>query len=952
MTAPARRRLLVMAVVLLIILGLTILFLPEVARRLAVDRLEQALTVPVQIDDVDLNLFTGRATVENIAIGASEPRPILVVPALTLEFSRLALLRGNADVHSITVENPSLLIERLDAATYNVLQAVRGNPEKQQTGEAKEFSTQGFAFSIRDLQIRSGEITFIDRTRKPDYRLTLSALDLSAGPISSLPGETQPTQFSAGVRIADGVVRMEGSSKLFDDSVQETELRAAIENIKLNEFGAYLPYGGRLELADSMLAGTLRYVLASQKGKVTKHVIEAALSIGAMELMSAEAERRRIAHVGEVTVNDVQLDLQQSRMRIGALIVKNPYLFVRRDGTGLNLAQLTPGDGEPPLAGAEEDTAMSLVIEKAEARSGTLEFVDETLAPPVHASIESLAMTANQIRVLPDLTTGDIAVQGQMGRGSMSLRGNLVAEPLQGKFSVSGKQLPFELLGGYLDQIFTDANFAGETFGAQLQLTLADEARNGVVTTLTGTLGGPNIGLHFADADDAFLTSDDVEVALGTLRFGAEPTVDIERIVLQGPRLELVRDRQGQINLARFWQESEGGQQAAEGRNETAKSSKGNAGSSIAIRSITVNQGNIRIRDLSVTPNYTTTVANLTGRVTDFAKSAKRAEVKLDGRLDDGARLSLDGWFTPFSEQARVELKANVTSYALPPLNPYATQYLSHRIRQGQMTTEIDYTLKGDELQANAGLVLRNLRLGEKTGDDFAQRIGIPLELAIALLQDVGGVIRLQIAMSSEGGANVDVSSLVWRAVRNAILKAITAPFRLVGNILTLGGRIGGVRIDPVAFEPGTSVLEPQGKKQLEQIAELLKEKPALQLRLSGQILHSELDNLRQRRFWERIENAQGKSYQEALLAVYRELGGITEPKLPLSAQEEESMEKFVMARLDVGGEEQSQLARTRAEIVERELQARGIDPGRLAVGVADSAVGGEKPVVQIDIVS
>ena len=205
--------------------------------------------------------------------------------------------------------------------------------------------------------------------------------------------------------------------------------------------------------------------------------------------------------------------------------------------------------------------------------------------------------------------------------------------------------------------------------------------------------------------------------------------------------------------------------------------------------------------------------------------------------------------------------------------------------------------------------------------------------------------------MSSEGGAKVDVSSLIWRAVRNAILKAITAPFRLVGNILTLGGRIGGIRIDPVSFEPGSRELEPKSKQQLEQLAELLKEKPMLELRLNGNVSQSELDTLKQRRFWERIEAAKGRNYQEALIHVYQELGGITRPEPPLSQTAEESMERFVMERLD-GSEEQQSLARARAEIVQQELRARGIDPERLSISAADAAVAGSAPSVQIEIAS
>ena len=73
-----------------------------------------------------------------------------------------------------------------------------------------------------------------------------------------------------------------------------------------------------------------------------------------------------------------------------------------------------------------------------------------------------------------------------------------------------------------------------------------------------------------------------------------------------------------------------------------------------------------------------------------------------------------------------------IRSYALPPLNPYAAEYVSHRIERGQMTLEVDYNLKEGEFEADTHVVLRNVRVGEKTGHEFSRRLGTPLESAVA----------------------------------------------------------------------------------------------------------------------------------------------------------------------------------------------------------------------------
>ena len=281
MSRRSRRRLLIWSAAVLAIIGVSLLILPEVARRIAISRLEQALTVPVRIDNVDVNLFTGRAALENVVIGSADPRPILTIPRASLKFSRRAAIVGDIDLHSITVEEPSLWIERVDQNTYNIVQALRVNPTKPPTREKSE--AQPFRFAIQKLEIWSGEVVFIDHTQQPDYRLTLRSLDVAAGPIASLPGEATPTDFTAGVQIAGGTIQVNGSSKLFGETL-ETELRAKVANVKVSEFGTYLPYGARLELADSTVAGELRYILSSKQGKVTQHRLNADLEAGAIAL--------------------------------------------------------------------------------------------------------------------------------------------------------------------------------------------------------------------------------------------------------------------------------------------------------------------------------------------------------------------------------------------------------------------------------------------------------------------------------------------------------------------------------------------------------------------------------------------------------------------------------------------------------------------------------------------
>ena len=936
------RRVIVSTVIILFVVGAFIVILPELGRRAAVKRLERVFTVPVSIDDVDLNLFTGRARIENLTIGNNSSRPMLRLPAATIEFSRAALLTGQIDLAAIVLRNPELRVERTGPDSYNIIEAVRRSAKTSQDNQ-----DAAVAFRISRLQIESGQIVFVDHTQEPDYELTLDSLNFAAGPISTLPQvSATPTTFKAGLRIGDGSITVAGSTK---ELAQPTMVgvTAEISNVELQAFHVYLPYGGRLNVKDSVLNGQARYVITKDSDKIGEHYLDADLKISGAGLMSAPPSRP-ILQVSGLAARDIHIDFRENRAVIGALAIVEPYLLVARDAAGFNFQQFSPISGANTRR--REDTAgkqMSVSIKRVETENSAIEFVDQTVNPNVNSLFEDLDLVANNVQVSPNFAAAQIEAEARLDNGSIRITGNLSDQSSAGEFAIAGAGLPFQPFRGYLDQLFSSASSSGERLSGELKLVIDPKMTADGGVEITGTLHGEAMALRFPDQNDPFLTTQRLAVDLRTIRVGSNPRVDIDEIKFTGANLSIVRNRDGSLNLTRLWAASEK-QNAEPAQQERASANE--TGTDVAIRLITIEKSDIGIVDRSVSPNYDTNLTRVSGKLTDLRPKARRAAVDLQGVLGDSANLSLSGWFIPFTNEPNMHLAGTIRSYALPPLNPYATQYVSHRIQRGQITMDVRYTLEEGQVEAAADVVLRQVRVGERTGDEFVRRIGIPLELAVALLEDINGVIRLQLAMSGDTGLELDVPSLVWNAVRNAIVRAITAPFRLVGNILTLGGRIGGVRINPIRFEPGTQKIQAESAEQLDGLTEILREKPKLEFNIVGAASRGEIDALKQNQFWQMIDSTEAKGYQTALIQLYRQMGGIAKPATPLDPIAEESMERFVLDRIKVTEEELRELARGRAEIIKEQLVRRGIEPERLAAIVRDNVA--DEPAVEIELVS
>jgi hypothetical protein len=81
-------------------------------------------------------------------------------------------------------------------------------------------------------------------------------------------------------------------------------------------------------------------------------------------------------------------------------------------------------------------------------------------------------------------------------------------------------------------------------------------------------------------------------------------------------------------------------------------------------------------------------------------------------------------------------------------------------------------------------------------------------------------------------------------------------------------------------------------------------------------------------------------------------LGGVTKPEAPLDPKTEESLERFVMKRLEIADQDLRQLGRDRAEIVKKQLVEHGVDPERLSVAVPENIARDGEPAVEIQLFS
>ena len=250
---------------------------------------------------------------------------------------------------------------------------------------------------------------------------------------------------------------------------------------------------------------------------------------------------------------------------------------------------------------------------------------------------------------------------------------------------------------------------------------------------------------------------------------------------------------------------------------------------SIEIERVSVQNGAIAFDDRHIKPNYSSTLTELTGRVTGVTSIATRpADVDIRGKIGRRIPVEITGKVHPFKTNLFVDLRASLKDFNLSPLTPYSGTYAGYKIEKGSLSFDLKYLIAGKKLDMDNKVVIDQLTLGDRVESPKATKL--PVGLAVTLLRDREGKINLDIPVT---GRIDDPEFSVWRIVLqvivNLLTKVATAPFALLGSLFG-----GGEALSYIEFDYGSADLSEENLKKIETLAKALKERPALRLDIEG----------------------------------------------------------------------------------------------------------------------
>ena len=248
----------------------------------------------------------------------------------------------------------------------------------------------------------------------------------------------------------------------------------------------------------------------------------------------------------------------------------------------------------------------------------------------------------------------------------------------------------------------------------------------------------------------------------------------------------------------------------------------------LEIEQVRIDNGKLDFADLSLTPKFGALIHALSGVINGVSTDPDAvAQLELDGKVDAFGSARIRGTVQPFRATEFTDITLTFRNLEMASLTPYSGKFAGRRIESGTLSVDLEYKVKARRLAGENKFVINKLKLGERVESPSAKNL--PLDLAIALLEDSNGVIDLDLPVSGNlDDPQFSYGSIIWKAIVNVLTKLVTAPFRALGKLLGVSSE----KLESIDFDPGSSALLPPEQEKLKILAEALAKRPALDLTL------------------------------------------------------------------------------------------------------------------------
>ena len=651
------------------------LVVPKVIRHVTTSTLTEELDRKTRIEGVRFNPYVFSCEIAGLRIEKKSGGGNWVeVERLLLNLQASSAYKRALVISRFRVDSPRLSITRNADQSYNFSDLLGKAPE----AAPKEEESGSFRFSMSNIEIRSGEVEFIDQPAETRHTLTDFSFSLPA--ISNFPHDAETfVEPSISGRINKTAFDLGGQSKPFAQSMQ-SRFELDFQELSLSRYMAYLPGDRNFSLDQGKLSTdiTVAYALPEQKAPYLR--LDGTVELEELEMILRGEREREFLAVPRIGIELGGGNLLRGNLQLDGVRIQEPRVdLARRENGRLFLPDLggesvTPEEEEPPSSQQKGDGFFTLGLDRLQLTSGRIRFEDASTSPafsttlqPFELSIEDLDTGSDEAAAFElDMRTSNqenISINGTLGLNSGSFGAHVrLSDLLLSRYApYYGPYFKGAITSGTCD---LDAQLAMQ-WAEGFEMDIRDVALGLEELSVDDAQGGQVLALQ--------------EFSLGQGRvLPSEQAIEAGSIRLVGADVRVEQDQDGSLNLTRLAAESSEPAAANATQDETTESWQFGLDELVIAKS-----GAEFVRDMGAA-DLEMGISDISCRLENLSNvQGEEASLNATLQLENEGSLQAQGGFSLSPLKAGLDLR--LSNLDLHPFAPVIRNYAELSLNQGAL---------------------------------------------------------------------------------------------------------------------------------------------------------------------------------------------------------------------------------------------------------------------------
>ncbi len=510
--------------------------------------------------------------------------------------------------------------------------------------------------------------------------------------------------------------------------------------------------------------------------------------------------------------------------------LRDPTIRVVQDHERFNFSDLLELGASEETAPAQASTEARFEVVDLVISGGRIDYSSDVLNQPV--GIRDLNVSCTRISSAQAVMR--FAVGFGLVRGG-AVDGGFTINTEQGNYAVEARLRAFALaqLLPYLQDFMDCSLLRGE---ADLDLAVTDSYSDSSDLALSAALNIRNLQLNGPDSA-SLLRVAKLRAELDTL-LAAQQRFEVGEVLMDGADVRFVLLNNGQDNWTRLLKLAS---DSAENGYGAPVASESNVfvmladyisylgaqfvASEYSARSVELTHCAVHFEDYTPRMPFRYDITELALAANSVSSDQEAGRITTTAVLNGAGQLTGTAVFDP-GDLRNVTVDLGVEGLRLAPFDPYSRWYAAHPLESGLLNYRTRTAIQGGTIDSKNALLIDRLKFGKKTTDHDTGIYVLPLRLAAGLLKDAKGLVELDVPVEGDlEDPSFRVWPIVWQVLKNLIVKAATAPAKLLMRAV---GGTDARALEEVRFEYVQAVPANEQWKTLDQLARALKAKPEL----------------------------------------------------------------------------------------------------------------------------